>query len=421
MTKILFKDIHTLNRGDAARAICTFRILRKFIPDADLSSISTLPEFETEPCEEHNVRVIVQGRSTIKSLFRLFRSFLWMSLHKIGLDVDTLIDEKILQEYAKADVIMSLTGDALSDDNGINSSIVFCLSTLPCIYSGKPFIFHSTSVGPFKTKFTKFLAKFTLNRMALIIAREKITKKYLQTIGVKKEIISLAPDPAFLLESAPLESAQKILLKEDVDINDKPIVGMSVTMVFKSFRDSPSKSHIKYFMQMARITDYLTEKLGAQVLFIPETTVPVKGSHDDIFVAREIYRIAKNKHKIKLITDEYTAEELKGIIGQCDLFIGTRLHACIFATSMHVPTIAIAYTHKTYGIMGMIGQEKYVLNIKELDYEDLILKINDAWANRVEIKEYLMSKERALKEAAWLNGKLVKDLLLALNEKQNCG
>ena len=64
----------------------------------------------------------------------------------------------------------------------------------------------------------------------------------------------------------------------------------------------------------------------------------------------------------------------------------------------------------------MLGQEKYVLNIEELNYETLISKINDAWRNRKEIEKELEMKMPMVKEKAMLNGKLVKELIDSLNK-----
>ena len=92
------------------------------------------------------------------------------------------------------------------------------------------------------------------------------------------------------------------------------------------------------------------------------------------------------------------------------------MHATIASTSMHVPTVAIAYSDKTHGIIGkMLGQDKCIIDIKELNYESLISKINDACENREKIKKELEVKIPMVKERAMLNGKLVKELLDSLN------
>jgi polysaccharide pyruvyl transferase WcaK-like protein len=46
----------------------------------------------------------------------------------------------------------------------------------------------------------------------------------------------------------------------------------------------------------------------------------------------------------------FSAGEIKWHIGRCDLFLGSRMHACIAALSQEVPALALAYSDKFRGI-----------------------------------------------------------------------
>ena len=208
---------------------------------------------------------------------------------------------------------------------------------------------------------------------------------------------------------------KEIMLKEGIDKNNKPLIGISVSKIianygFLDLKDSEEKYN-RYVDLMSKVVGYLIEKLNATVIFVPH--VLEQWGNDDRTVADDIINLVKNKNKCISIKKEYTVEEIKGIIGECNLFIGARMHATVASTSMFVPTIAIAYSHKTHGIMGkMLGQEKYVLDIKNLDYNTLISKIEDAWNNKEKIKKDLEYKMDDIKERALLNAKLVRDLVV---------
>ena len=167
---------------------------------------------------------------------------------------------------------------------------------------------------------------------------------------------------------------------------------------------------------MAKVADYLVEKFNAQVVFISHVIIPPKyGYHDDRFVAEKVYLLARNKNRINIIRGDYSPEELKGIIGRCDLFIGARMHSDIASASMHVPTIALAWSHKYYGMMRMLGQEKYVCDIGTTTFDELVSKINDAWSNRDEISKKLAFKTTELEESALYSGRLVKRLIKSIS------
>jgi polysaccharide pyruvyl transferase WcaK-like protein len=87
------------------------------------------------------------------------------------------------------------------------------------------------------------------------------------------------------------------------------------------------------------------------------------------------------------------------------------MHANISALSTYVPTVAIAWHHKYYGIMKNLKQEKYVFNIKTMTLNDLFNQVNDAWNKREEIRRTLKKRIKTQQELALLNGKLVKEFL----------
>ena len=410
------------NKGSAAQVISTTETLSRLIPDANFTMISGLPEQDYKLCERHNIKVVgfstkntfVGSRKSSK-LLRLFKlsSYLlrcasWSFLCKIGLDASKIVDEKILAEYIRSDLILDLSGDTLSDKN------IYSIFSISSILIGfllkKKVAVYSQSIGPFK-KITMPLARLCLNRADLIVVRESVTKNYLRDMGVTNPSMYLAAEIAFLLEPAPPKKVQEIFLKEGVNANKKnrPLIGIGPSeLIYKAFK---SKKYV-YVTLMARIADYLVEELDAQVIFIPHVIIaPKYGYPDDRFVAKEIYQLTRNKSRIKLIKGDYSPEELKGIIGKCDLFLGTRMHSNIASTSMHVPTIALAWSHKYYGIMKTLGQEKYVCDIERATYSKLVSKINDAWYNRDEIRKNLASKNTEMEESALNSSRLIKKLI----------
>ena len=90
-----------------------------------------------------------------------------------------------------------------------------------------------------------------------------------------------------------------------------------------------------------------------------------------------------------MLNDDLSPVEIKSLIANCDYFIGTRMHSNIFATSMCIPTIAIAYEKKTNGIMHTIGLDDYIIEMNEITTEKLLSKIRKQEKNSDEIKELL--------------------------------
>jgi diketogulonate reductase-like aldo/keto reductase/polysaccharide pyruvyl transferase WcaK-like protein len=349
---------------------------------------------------------------SFSTLFLLFRCTLWAMLHKFGLNMNRSFCGKKLQEYYGADIVLNTSGDVLTEDYGLAFS--HFVNLLFAILLDKPVIICAESIGPFKNRWYKFIARYVLNRAKLITLREERSLKHLQEIGVNKPPIYVTADVAFVLEPPSDQRIKEILTKEGIK-ECMPLIGISVSKIISNYGFPELKNrkdkYNEYVKLMSKSIDYLVETLNATIVFVPHVIGPGEGN-DDRTVADDIYKLIKNRDKVVSIKEEYTPEELKGIIGQCDLFIGARMHATIASTSMLVPTVAIAYSDKTHGIIGkMLGYETHVLDVKDLSYDMLISKIKDAWESREEIKKDLEMKISKIKEKAMLNGKLIKDYI----------
>jgi len=405
------------NKGAAAMELSAFNVLRQLIPDMDfivaISSIYFEPGIEY--CQVHNLRHVATREHPLKTGLRVARCFLWFILHRyLNLDVKALINEKLLQEYARADLIIDLSGDSISDNYHWLQSIQACSFLLPAIFLEKTVVIYPQSIGPFRTKLAEFIARFTFNRVKFILAREGITKAYLEKVGINKVPVYLAPDISFLLAPAPDEVVKEILLKENIGKNDRPLIGMSVSQEIAGFIKTKD-GYNSYVKLMAQVVDYLVNNLNAKVIFVPEVIGPTKASDDRVIGALVLDKV-EHKDRALSITNEYGPEELRGLIGQCDLFIGARMHANIAALSMHVPTIAIAYSYKFHGIMRMLGQENFVYDFTNLSFNELTGKIDEAWKNRTKIKKDLETRMAVVRDEALLSARLTEDLLESLKQ-----
>lgn len=412
MTKILITGTSFLNKGAAAMLISTSKTLREFIPDAEITMTSSFPEIDSKQCIRYSIKLFdSRSKNPLISKFCLPRCLLWFFLRKIGLNAKILVNERISQEYIKSDVIIDLSGISFTDYFGRASAIGPSLNILRCKLLKKPIVIYSQAMGPFESKLNKFLARIFLNRVDLLVARGEITKRYLQEIGITKQIHVLA-DSAFLLPSAPQKRMDEILSNESLNESNEKFIGISVNYNIYKWCESENAIN-KYVSLIVKIVDHLTDTFkNARIIFVPHEITP--DGYDDMLVMKEVYQKVKDKHKINMIEKEYSPEELKGIIGQCEFFIGSRFHTIIASTSMCIPTVVIAWSHKYYEVMEMLGQERYVCNYKTTDFDEVLLKINDMIENEKEIKKELGTKIELAKKSALFNGELVRDMLDSL-------
>lgn len=414
MIKILILNVGCSNKGTFALVISTMNTIRNFVPGAQFSLMGS------KKIDNNNVRIkksVYSGlnkrrpHDAVISILCLFKCACINIFNRFGVHIPVTKNSRLF-DYYDCDIIINSGGDHLSGEAGFSASGNF-LNILYAILLDKPIVLYGESLGYFKNSLLNFTLKIILNRTRLILVREELSAKYLSNNDIINPRIFFTADPAFLLDPAPKSYILDILSKEGINEIQTPLIGINPSGLIKEFIRMGHKINDKiYYSILAKVIDSLIDNLNATIIMIPH--VYSEGTDDRVAISN-ISNMVKNISSVKTIKNEYTPQELKGIIGLCDLFIGARMHATIASTSMFVPTVGIAYSHKMHGIIGkMLGQEKYVVNIDELEYETLVSKINDAWENREMIKRELEIKIPEIKNKAMLNGKYVKDLLDSL-------
>jgi len=437
--------------GNVAILTPTITMLKDSFPNAEISTNFQLSE---EFCRRNGIASIKDPavwsfapRYLLKSVLNLLRCILWRLLRKIGLNVETLISERKLREFAAASVILDISGDTYSDNFNYIRVIKHSMDLLAARLIGKPVVLFAQSCGPFKGHPTRSLARLTLNRVNLITTRESLTKDYLQDMGISKPSIFATACPAFLFDATSKERVEKIFKQEGISLDNEPLIGLTLC----SFNISVNPMRIiiknkwlntmKYFlpklfynlvekrmksvksldtyvaadlMPFVQTINYLVEKLHANVLLIPHVYESESSRYhilSDTGLAEKLYELTKpdNADKIKMLRGKYNAEDVKGIIGECDIFISGRMHAAIAGLSQNVPTVGLPYGVKFFGIFGMLGQDSHVCSSNNAD--EIISIVNEVWKNKGEISKVLASKMPEVKKLALLNTKLVKDIL----------
>lgn len=404
MTKVLILNAGPTNKGNQAIVASTIDTIREFIPDVEFTLMGDSEVNQNGlQIKEPAARVAFGQRRRplclLVSLLYLAECAVIHGLRKLRIYIPVLRRSRLF-DYYDCDMVINSGGDHLSGEGSFG--LTSLMNIMYAILLDKPVVLYGESLGYYTNPIFNAIAKFVLNRTSLILLREELSKEYLDKEGITKPKIYVTAEPAFLLPAIPEERVHSILSDEGIDRSKRPLIGVNPSGMMMHER--------KALDGMAKVIDDLVEDLNGTTLMIPH--VYTEGVDDRVAIDR-IFRKIRNKSNVMTINKEHTAQELKGVIGQCDLFIGARMHATIASTSMLVPTVGIAYSHKMHGIIGkMLGQEKYILDVKDLDYESLKPKVYDAWQNRERIREELALKIPQLKEKALLNGKLVKELVV---------
>lgn len=425
MKKILIPGGDSFNYGDKALIRGTIESLKRFIPDADITMLSPLPQFDREEYGPYGVKVIKSPwyrrtkTARLKQVANLYSGMLALLtlfnciLHRIFKPLNIPIRGGF-QQY---DVYVEMGTDVHSSRYGPVRFYYSLFSPLFWVIINKPFVMYAETLGPYKGKLERFLMRFICNRAGAITLREEASMSHLQALGINNPNVYVTPDPAFLFVSqCAKERVREILTHNGISEGGQPLVGISASSLiyryaFPSIGNHKEK-YERYVMLMVKIADYIVDHLDAGIIFIPHNISP---QSNDLVISQEICQQVRNKRRVKLIRGECTVDELKAVIGICQMFIGCRMHPAIAATSMYVPAIGISYSHKWGSLDFVLDREKCMVDITSSDFDQLLSevcsRIDYVWENREEISQKLRQIMPEVTKRALLSAELVKELL----------
>lgn len=286
---------------------------------------------------------------------------------------------------ADADAVVDLSGDMLTEDYGPFVGYSHFLPLLQAQALGRPVILCAQSIGPFRLLAP--IARRILSQAQLITVRESQSAAYLESFLGPASIPALTADLAFLLQPAPPDRVAALLADEGVPPRSRPRLGVSVSALLANgskWHTNTSTGDILTIF--ARALDLVVERLNVELLFVPHVFGP-RSTADDRQVGDKLAKLMR--YSSLCLRHEYRPEELKGVISQCDAFIGCRMHANIAALDSGVPVLAVGYSHKTTGILSDMELSEWAYPLDLLDADRLASTIENLFSRASAYRQQL--------------------------------
>ena len=338
--------------------------------------------------------------TAISFMINLFYNAIKNNFNKTELsDYDIIVDLNLIEPDRLAD-----------EDNIIDIIGVYFVffNIFAASLTRSSFVVCSATVGPYKSKLLRKIAKISLNKSDLITFREKYSYNYTtKNLQIDNPKMVLTADLAFLMESPSEDKIEKIVESLNIDnYKSKLLIGIAPTAMMNSSLPKP-----EYIGLILELSDYVVNELNANIIYIANT-------YQDIPIVQDIYKLFNQKEFCKIIPFDLSASETKGIISKCDVFICSRFHALVASTSLYVPSLGIvAYSYnKFHGILGeMMDMDDYLLNIDQnFEYDTffnkLKLKTAELIVNNENISDNLKKQEKIVRDQVLSNGNLIKEL-----------
>ena len=289
---------------------------------------------------------------------------------------------------AEADILLDQGGITFVD--GREKFLIYNVaSILPALMMRTPVFKCAQALGPFEGKINRLVSKYFLPKVDTIISRGSITHEHLVDLGLSN--VARGADYAFSLE---MTSEEKVSAAEKVDMSffeGGEVVGLSPSVVMRKKVDANGGDYVSV---MSDFIDYLTQKRGLKVALLPHSVRlnTDKTHNNDLPLCREIYQQLGKTEKVLFVEDELSSQELRFVIGECDVFVASRFHAMVSALAMKVPVLVIGWSHKYQEVLAMFGLEKWAFGQDKLTSTYLKRRFADLLRQSGGVREQLESR-----------------------------
>lgn len=234
----------------------------------------------------------------------------------------------------------------------------------------------SVGAGPLTHPLSRFFVRRALARAAYVSVRDVASARVLHDVGVRRPL-PVVPDMAW---------ASAAVWRAAATVGERPRVGGRVVGL-----NVMAHEHPRYWPQgnLARYSRYLrTMTAFARWLLDNGYTVRIFSSQNraDEAPARELLQLLESQGDLasgKLIWSidpSAGAEDLIGTVLDCDLVVAARYHSVLIPLLLGIPTVGLAYNHKTTELMQGVGLPQWCFDIDTASVADLCTAVESLWS-----------------------------------------
>ncbi len=351
--RVLVTDAYcSANRGDAALLDGLLTGLRRRLPGVHLEVTSHFPELTRR---FHGVDALYDG-----------------DVYGVTRAIDA------------ADLVVGCGGGSLHDLSALD--LHPRLATIhACARAGKPFVAFAQGIGPLESPLSRVGARNALSEATWILVRDAESARVLRHLGVTAPV-EVGVDAAV---------GGRVLAQPKG--TDGPLLGVTVRGWHFPGEADPAAAQDRYEGAVALACDAWAARTGGLVRFLSTCTSLGGYAQDDRVAARRV--AARMDHPAEVVRDTALPfDVVRGQAAACDLFLGTRLHSLIFATTAGVPAVGVGYARETGEWLEQVGLGGRVRPIEAP--EGISALLLDAWEARDTLREALAARLPALEARA---------------------
>lgn len=224
------------------------------------------------------------------------------------------------------------SGDSFADIYGIDRHLTMSLVHEFAVQAGTPVAMAPQTIGPFGTRRGRLLGRRTLHRSTTVLARDPDSVRAADQLGRPADLMTA--DLVFAI--------------------DPPTPGPSHDVLFNvSGLLWQANSHVDAhaYRRVVRESIAGLRAAGRDVTLLAHV-LDSPHSDNDVPVVRELSEESGGELDVVVPT---SLDDVRSTIAGASVLIGSRMHACLNALSVGVPSVPLAYSRKFAPLLRSVG------------------------------------------------------------------
>jgi polysaccharide pyruvyl transferase WcaK-like protein len=295
-----------------------------------------------------------------------------------------------MAEFRSNDIFLLCGGGYLYSSHAplmSRAMVSLCLQSFAAISTGKPVVPFPQSFGPLKPGIDEGVVTNLCRKMRVLTPRDRASMDWLDERGFAEKSV-LIPD---IVLAMPL-----LMPKYYPAHTFDQRAGLGIAAADYSFarRCEPGETE-GYIQTLADAATDFHRRFGGVIRLFIQVSLP--GSDDD----RRIVDILAGRVRaagvpVEIIKPDNGLGDYLVAISKCKVFVGSRMHACIFSLTTATPTIGLAYQPKFQGLFNHMDLDDWVTDIGTVDPSWLRERLISAAEGHRLLSEVILKKVASL-------------------------
>lgn len=308
---------------------------------------------------------------------------------------------KAYDELAACDAICCVGGTTFAD------SMLYkvpwnVMAALPGFIVGRPVVFLSQTMGPFKKSLNRMAAKWTLSRAKAVHGRGERSAENVRKLGISQ--VKYSPDlsltmrldeagksPRLLHWAAAIEERAKAAGVKAVGITPNTIVDGKCKDAGTDYRD----------LMVAAMVDL--HKRGYPLVLIPHSfrAGTQQGHNNDTQLCRDILSRLPKDIDCLYVEEDLTSQELRVLVSKLEFLLASRFHSMVSALAVGVPPVTFGWGDQKYiEVLEAFGVPELYVDFRQASLEAIRKCVDIAVNNRADIESRMDAGRKRARDLA---------------------